>query len=276
MQDNPGWRPSYVPGEVAAGGGGTVPPVPPVPPSLPTPDEPDDVGRLAALFVRRSIAGSGLLVVLAVGILITASSTPTAASQDTEEVTATVRSAILAQQQIGAIDAPSVKPAENEGNITADGHYPIAEKAELSSLTDEQIVASRTRSEQRIRQFFAGDQLEFELRINDDMNDGYQPLVVNPETGKTASSTDPSKTNSYILTGGADQFTFDSVSIDDGSATATGTTRTWLNEAEVRPQEIYVFSPSGMIQFTAHLSNPAGDTWQVDQFNWDFMPGSEP
>lgn len=237
-----------------------------------------------ARWKRRSAVGVASFAALSVGSFaatIMLSSASSSGKQDSSDVLASVEDAIFAQQQIGALNATSSDPRKNLGATYGQGRFARSDRPDLATVTQTQIQAAADVGEHRIRHAFTGKQLQFELGVNAKQEQKYAPLVSADKSSPgaaadTQSATGTSASDAYVIDGGADNFKFDSVVMDDSQATVVGTTRTWLNEAVVEQNATSVYTPNNVIEFTAHLVKSESGAWQVDDYTWQFAPGSAP
>lgn len=87
------------------------------------------------------------------------------------------------------------------------------------------------------------------------------------------------KSGMRTFSGGADQFTYQSVNVTGTTATVQGTARFWLKLAKVRPDgTLDTADPANTLVVTSRLVRSAitSEDWKVDDFSWTFAPGSEP
>jgi hypothetical protein len=164
------------------------------------------------------------------------------------------RMAMVARQQIGAVDATSTNPDENVTATVAPGHYTKAEGPRPRQLTEARVRTAVQVGRRRLSNFFTGEQLDRDL--------GYNAIQ-------------RVRNQSLVLTGGATNFEVSAVVLDEGGATVTGTATIWINTATVRREITDVSTIEGDVSFELHLVD-VGDQWKVDSYDDDFLPGSGP
>ncbi|MFT4286296.1 hypothetical protein [Nocardioides sp.] len=220
---------------------------------------------------RWTLLGLVCLGVVSAGAVGVAASR-SAASRDTEAVTDVVEGALMARQQIGAVDALFKEPTKNAEERDA-GVYEIATHPALAYLPEELVSSTLSLGEDRLRKYFTGEELADELKVNERMADSYTPMISDSPVKLGQTDTD-----SYVIDGGADQFSYTSVEIEDNAASVAGSARIWLSGAMIDSDagQVQLVNPSNLIDFTAHLVATDGSDWKIDKFSWSFAPGSEP
>lgn len=177
-------------------------------------------------------------------------------------------------QQIGSVDATAVDPDANTKTTQPDGEYDKSERPDLRQIGAEKLPAMYAASEERLRRYFTGDQLDHFVGIDARYPEGYQGLTL-PEGSSGSPEADESVPADYEFTGGVDDFKAETVTISGDQADVTGSATIWLNGATVWPDSTHVVTPSSEVTFKAHLVL-VGDDWKVDAYDDTFAPGSGP
>lgn len=230
--------------------------------------------------MTRSFAKRTLGVVLLLGaagasiVALTAADDPEPSIQSQPEVVEAARLAMVARQQIGALNLDTTDPDKNMGNTLDPGFYSLKERADLREIDRVELSEASTLEAKQLNQFFTGAELTNVLRFNADQLVRYQGLML--EDGAPGSpADDPPVTADYVIAGGARNFQVETVLVKANEATVTGTATIWINSAMVMKDETRVEEIPGEVAFDLHLVEQNG-VWKVDRYNDDFLPGSGP
>lgn len=217
------------------------------------------------------LLGSGAAIA---GIAFVASSASSQPGKEDAAIIEAARLAMVAHQQLGAVDALSTDPDANVKAAIAKGRYTKSARPELRQLSNGRISAAQDASKRRLERYFTGAELTFELTLNDRQPARYVALTL-PDGAPGSPAVDTTVTADYITTGGANDFHVDTLTTDSTGVTLTGTATIWINGVMIEGDLTEVADPSNKVDFTLHLVK-VGDDWKVDSYEAPFAGGSGP
>lgn len=181
-----------------------------------------------------------------------------AARNETEVIDATVRG-INAAQNAASVQPDSSALKEVNVKLTSVGQY--AEYLRLPSNYSTQMTSSAA----DLSSVLAGEQLKSASEIARAEQERLKTVSTQLRSLPTEAG---AETVDYTWSGGADQFEFSSIDIQETTAVLKGTARLWASGVAAGNGWLSIFSPEGLNHFEVHLIRD-GETWKVSQIGLD-------